>query len=731
MRSRDADHPEIDILENAGPSRQAMRHGVSNNVYFHHVQDGLNVTSNKTTSSTALILDLCKGNTDTPELLSLTAVLPVVPSSLGSLETQLRTLLEYSRYLSDILITYPAALQSQIRRSMLSVLASGGHSAHVEMSLSTWPSGTDEATAVFHVAQQAATTHVLLLGSDGLETFDDRTKEILLLLEPFSTMMPLGPRGLIGNACVTPSETPQKADYLLPPFLLPTSLLPLEYFPAYTWKTLGERMSQTQPGLAGGLVVGSSNSSSAGCSQTVTSISEEVLPDIPMLADDYSLQPVESLGTTILNDTCVAEYDRIPLSGTFMLLLDSTADLRSFSSAACRLQTDGHEITTVVRSSESDLVGRGDFDVDDWHVPRVDISVITNDRPHSLERLLTSLSSARYFGDALNLRVNMEQTADPETLQVVNVFRWNYGQVFLHRRVIHGGLLPAVVESWYPHSNNSYGLILEDDVEVSPLFYAWIKMALLRYRYGQQEDRSSQLFGISLYQQKNLELRPDGRHPFNARNAFAAVGIANPNTPYLSQIPCSWGAVYFPEHWKEFHSYLSFRLSEYAWDTDQVVIPGARSNKWTRSWKKYFIELVYLRGYIMLYPNFDDYVSLSTNHLEIGSHVKNMSTEAYLRKKRMFLLPLMELPSPEQASGLLDLPNGRLPSWSSLPSLDLLGLPVDEKAMIQRGLARKAELTGCDEWVAERGIPSHDVWDLLCDSDQLFHHKFREGSTGQ
>jgi hypothetical protein len=38
------------------------------------------------------------------------------------------------------------------------------------------------------------------------------------------------------------------------------------------------------------------------------------------------------------------------------------------------------------------------------------------------------------------------------------------------------------VESWYPRSNDSYGLLLEDDVEVSPLFYAWIKLALLRYR---------------------------------------------------------------------------------------------------------------------------------------------------------------------------------------------------------------------------------------------------------
>ncbi|KAI0924549.1 hypothetical protein AcW2_005410 [Taiwanofungus camphoratus] len=119
-----------------------------------------------------------------------------------------------------------------------------------------------------------------------------------------------------------------------------------------------------------------------------------------------------------------------------------------------------------------------------WHVPRVDISVITNNRPHSLTRLLSSLSSARYFGDTLNLRINIEQTADAETLQVVDDFQWVRGGLFIHHRIIHGGLLPAIVESWYPHSNDSYGLILEDDVELSPLFYAWIKLSLLHYRYS-------------------------------------------------------------------------------------------------------------------------------------------------------------------------------------------------------------------------------------------------------
>lgn len=118
----------------------------------------------------------------------------------------------------------------------------------------------------------------------------------------------------------------------------------------------------------------------------------------------------------------------------------------------------------------------------DWNIPNVDISVITNDRPHSLSRLLSSLSNAKFFGDTLALRINLEQDSDSDTMELVRRYQWNHGVAIVNHRVIHGGLLPAVVESWYPHNDNSYGLLLEDDVELSPMFYAWIKMSILRYR---------------------------------------------------------------------------------------------------------------------------------------------------------------------------------------------------------------------------------------------------------
>lgn len=378
----------------------------------------------------------------------------------------------------------------------------------------------------------------------------------------------------------------------------------------------------------------------------------------------------------------------------------------------------------------------------DWYSPRIDLVIVTNDRPHSLLRLIQSLKSSLFFGDRVNLHIYLEQTADNHTRAIARDVRWEAGDLHVRHRVIMGGLLPAVVESWYPSSNDSYGILLEDDVEVSPMFYAFAKMAILRYRYviiwsprhvegidqfwiryGAQSRHSGRLFGISLYQQKNNELRPEGRRAFDAQALFASHGLQHINTPYLSQVPCSWGAVYFPEHWREYHDYLVARLSESTHDISTVIVPDIRSNKWSRSWKKFFIELVYLRGYVMLYPNYDDYTSLSTNHLEVGAHVRgDQSDEEFEKKRAQFDLPLMPLRashtdaaikgSDGHSMSLLDLPFARMPLWEMLPIVDLWGRWSFEAELIHRGLVRHEQISGCSPLNGSRS--DYQASSLLC-----------------
>lgn len=141
----------------------------------------------------------------------------------------------------------------------------------------------------------------------------------------------------------------------------------------------------------------------------------------------------------------------------------------------------------------------------------------------------------------------------------------------------------------------------------------------------------------------------------------------------------------------------------------QNIVPNVRSNKWTKSWKKYFIELVYLRGYVMLYPNYEDFVSLSTNHLEVGSHVKVRTKE----KQDLFLLPLLQLPDVSSVRstgpGLLELPYSNLPSWDRLPVLNLTGSLTTHEALVSDGRTRRTELMGCGG-----DASTYDAYSLMC-----------------
>ncbi|KAI9317164.1 hypothetical protein BX666DRAFT_1857770 [Dichotomocladium elegans] len=332
-----------------------------------------------------------------------------------------------------------------------------------------------------------------------------------------------------------------------------------------------------------------------------------------------------------------------------------------------------------------------------WNTVQIELVVITDSRPQSLGRLFQSLRRGMYLGDRVDLTIHMEQTADSVTRRATQNLVWDHGAKTVRHRIRKGGLMPAIVESWYPSSNNDYAVILEDDIEVSHLFYIWAKYAILKYRYSGDRtmDGYPSLFGVSLYSPRHLELLPEGRRPFDPSQ------FIDGHSPYLTPVPCSWGAVYFPEHWREFHSYLIGRLDMPS--SANVTVPESRSNRWKKSWKKYFIELAYFRAYVMLYPNFNHFESFSTNHLEIGTHVKDRGRSQ--SKIDEFQVPLMHIDTI-----IAQLPQHKLPDFSALPVLDLWGKPTSLDQLNDRSLAWHPKISTCERNKANSFDPS----DLLC-----------------
>ncbi|KAI8364368.1 uncharacterized protein BYT42DRAFT_506352 [Radiomyces spectabilis] len=335
-----------------------------------------------------------------------------------------------------------------------------------------------------------------------------------------------------------------------------------------------------------------------------------------------------------------------------------------------------------------------------WHKMNIKLVVITDRRPHSLSRLLQSTGRSYYLGDKVDLMVHMEQSADRATRMLINSFQWRHGSKIVRHRIRKGGLMPAIIESWYPDHDDDYAVLLEDDIEVSPLFYAWAKYSVLQYRYSGDAEASRLMYGVSLYSPRNLELWPQGRRPFHPRQALQDYYPSR--MPYLSQVPCSWGAVYFPEHWREFHHYLTVRLEDMQQDRLlNITVPDTRSERWKKSWKKYFIQLMYLRSYVMLYPNFQQFESFSTNHLEFGTHVK--------KERRQKTIGHFQVPLMQRDTILAQLPDHRLPYFNDLPVLDLWGRLVTHTELDRIAAAWHRRVSAC-----ERNVGHFDAQDLLC-----------------
>ncbi|KAI9302954.1 hypothetical protein BJ944DRAFT_269137 [Cunninghamella echinulata] len=336
-----------------------------------------------------------------------------------------------------------------------------------------------------------------------------------------------------------------------------------------------------------------------------------------------------------------------------------------------------------------------------WNKISIQLVTITDRRPHSFSRLLQTCSNSYFVGDKVELVINMEQSADKVTMSLVNDYQWDYGKKIIRHRIQKGGLMPAIIESWYPKHDDEYAVLLEDDISLSPLFYVWAKYNILKYRYGHQSELNKYVYGISLYSPKNVELHRVGRRPFDPNEVLYNTTYPA-RTPYLSQIPCSWGAVYFPEHWREFHSFLTTQLD----DLDHfqylnISLPMSRSDRWKKSWKKYFIQLVYLRGYVMIYPNFQDFESFSTNHLETGTHVKS--------EKRIKIIQTFQVPLMQRDTLLSQLPQHHLPELNQLPVLDLWGKLINFGLMDRRAESWHYRVSAC-----KRKIGTFNPNDLLC-----------------
>jgi hypothetical protein len=167
------------------------------------------------------------------------------------------------------------------------------------------------------------------------------------------------------------------------------------------------------------------------------------------------------------------------------------------------------------------------------------IVVITYDRPHTLQRLLTSLATADYpDGAEVPLVITVDwgdSQAVQDVVELATEFEWRFGP----KRVIEQPWHLGLVDHFWEAGRLSHGydaiVLLEDDLTVAPPFYRFISQALTKY------GDDAKVGGVCLY---DLWFNGYTRLPFRP--------LDDGTDAYLVQVPYTQGLAMTAQQWKRF-----------------------------------------------------------------------------------------------------------------------------------------------------------------------------------
>lgn len=285
------------------------------------------------------------------------------------------------------------------------------------------------------------------------------------------------------------------------------------------------------------------------------------------------------------------------------------------------------------------------------------INVFTFNRPTSFQRLWSSLRAAISLMNCKNCvtSIHVYQDYDPQNSTAWfaqrKLLKADLGMPFTsHFRSSQQGLRRAMLSSWSPRSDDEFCLFLEDDIEIAALALRYVD-TLIRQYWFMPRVPSQELLGISLYR------------PWYSEVLEAPMAFSHPHPLVLYQFPSSWGQVFAARPWRAFLDWEAAQQGGF-W------IPNSFTNRWppSSSWKKALLRWMVSFGATMLYPNMFQNFSLSTNHLERGTH-DNLppNSTAFRAMSKKFFVPLVP--------GTL-WPVLSLPAYTAIPQYDAWGQSV-------------------------------------------------------
>lgn len=220
-----------------------------------------------------------------------------------------------------------------------------------------------------------------------------------------------------------------------------------------------------------------------------------------------------------------------------------------------------------------------------------------------------------------------------QILDFVDGFDWRFGEKLVHLRTANAGLQAQWLEAWWPTSDHEFAFVVEDDMEVSPLYYRFLKAVILNYYYN-ATNFSPFIYGASLQRPRLVP----GKHGNKMRlNGEARI--------FLYQLVGTWGQLLFPRPWKEFRLWYDTHKSKGIKPfLDGMVTNGWYKKKGEKIWTPWFIKFVHSHGYFNIYTNFLHERALSISHRDAGvNYGKTAGPDSYLLDEKSVDSNLLEL----------------------------------------------------------------------------------------
>lgn len=258
---------------------------------------------------------------------------------------------------------------------------------------------------------------------------------------------------------------------------------------------------------------------------------------------------------------------------------------------------------------------------------KISVDIIVHAQPRksgSLIRLLRSLEKADYFSSNVpKLTIELPHDVDEPTRRFLAKFKWppkrsqeQSNLLTLHHRIPQHGLSPEensikFMESFWPMDPAfAHVLVLSPQAELSPLYFHYLKFAILEYKYSYNEAMAqNSMLGISLDLPTTY---------LNDSTVFTPpIPKSTSPSPFLWQAPNSNAALYFGDKWVELHDFSARVMF-----SQHSLPPPATLNrnyvgKTYPSWLEHILKLARVRGYLTLYPHFESWDALSTIHTDL------------------------------------------------------------------------------------------------------------------